>query len=52
MPSPTLSTLSANLTSLFAPESWNQKRSSDELRSFVARRLENCTDDAEFDVEL
>lgn len=52
MPKNTLSTLSASLTNFFAPESWNKKRSSEELRSFVDTRLENCTNDLELDFEV
>jgi hypothetical protein len=50
--SETLSTLSARVSSLFTQESWNQERGMDQLRSFVADKLENCEDDSEFDVEL
>jgi hypothetical protein len=50
--SETLSTLSTTISNLFAQESWNQKRTSDQLQSFVSRRLENCLDESEFDVEV
>jgi hypothetical protein len=48
----TMSTLSASLTNFFAPESWNKKRSSEKLRSFVDTRLENCSSDLELDFEV
>ncbi len=50
--SATLSTLSSTISDFFAPETWNQKRSSEELRSFVTGRLESCQDESEFDVEI
>lgn len=48
MSAPSFTTLSANITSLFAPETWNKKRSSDELRSFVSTRLANCDEELGF----
>jgi len=48
----TKSILSASLNNLFAPESWNKKRSAEELRSFVNSRLENCLEDSDFGVEV
>lgn len=50
MSAPSFTTLSTSITSLFAPETWNQERSSDELRSFVSTRLASC--DEELDITL